>query len=120
MLTAGELSRMRTTAGSALPDSCVIQSQAWASDGGGGGSLTWTTGGTVNCRVAPVGGMGASEDNYGDRISADAEFIITLPTTAAVTTDSRIIHTGGTFNVEAVRDRSYEVTQRVEVKREAS
>ena len=64
--------------------------------------------------------MGASEDNYGDRISPDAEFIITLPTTATVTTDSRIIHTGGTFNVEAVRDRSYEVTQRVEVKREAS
>jgi head-tail adaptor len=120
MFTAGELARMRTTADTALPDSCVIQSQAWNSDGGGGGTTAWTTSGTVDCRVAPVGGMGAGEDNYGGRISAEAEFVITLPQDAAVSTNSRIIHSGGTFNVEAIRDRSYEVTQRVEAKREAS
>ena len=119
MLTAAELASMRTVAGGALPDSCVVQTSSFNSDGGGGGTTAWTTSGTVDCRVSPVGGMGASEDNYGDRISAEAEFIVTLPVDTAVTTNSRIIHTAGTFNVEAIRDRSYEVTQRVEVKREA-
>lgn len=119
MLTDADLASMRTIAGAALPDSCVIQSQAWASDGGGGGTTTWTASGTVDCRLAPVGGMGASEDRYGDRISAEAEVIFTLPHATAVTRNSRIIHSAGTFNVEAIRDRSYEVTQRVEAKREA-
>ncbi len=118
MLTATELASMRTTAGSALPDSAVIQSQAWSSDGGGGGSQTWTAGGTVACRLAPIATAGQDEGETGERIAADAQFVITLPFDAGVTTNSRIITNGGTFNVESIRDRSYELTTRVEVVKE--
>lgn len=116
MLTAAELTAMRTTAGSALPDSCVIQSRSLVSDGGGGGTVTWTASGTVDCRLAPAQ---ATEDEHGGRISPEAEFTITLPSSAAVTTESRIVHNAGIFNVEAVRTRSWNLTQRVEANKES-
>jgi head-tail adaptor len=89
-----------------------ISSQSFASDGGGGGSLTWTAGGTVDCRIAPLNG---SEGERAERIAPHAEYIVTLPQSASVTTSSQLAIGGGTFAVAAVRDRSYEVTKRVEV-----
>jgi head-tail adaptor len=103
---------MRATASEALPGTAIISSQTFASDGGGGGSLTWTAGGTVDCRIAPLNG---SEGERAERIAADAEYIVTLPQGTSVTTNSQLAIGGGTFAVEAIRDRSYEVTTRVEV-----
>lgn len=117
MLTNADLNSMRVTAEEALPETCVLQSFSLVSDGGGGGTSTWTTGGTVACRIAP---LGATEREMGDRISADADSVITLPSTATVTTNSRIISGGGTFAVEAIRERSYEVTTRVEATRQTA
>lgn len=118
MLTAAELASMRSTAGAALPDTAVIQTQAWVSDGGGGGSTTWTAAGTVDCRIAPVGGQGAMEDEQGDRITADAEFVATFASDVSIDTNSRVISGGGTFNVEAIRTRSWNLTTRAELKKE--
>lgn len=118
MLTAGELSSMRSTAGAALPDTAVIQTQAWVSDGGGGGSTAWTSSGTVNCRLAPATGQGAMEDETGERITPEAEFVCTFDSTVAIDTDSRVITSGGTFNVEAVRTRSWNLSTRAELRRE--
>jgi head-tail adaptor len=116
LLTDAELTSMRATASQALPGTAVIQSQSFASDGGGGGSLTWAAGGTVDCRLAPLGG---TEREIADRISSDADYIVTLPYDASVTTNSRlIINGGGTFNVEAIRDRSWHTSTRVEVVRQ--
>jgi SPP1 family predicted phage head-tail adaptor len=115
VLSSGDLSKMRTVAGSALPGTAVIQSQTYVSDGGGGGSVTWTAAGTVPCRIAPLGG---AERLIGDRISPDADSVITLPWNASVTEGSRIVSGGGTFNVEHVRDRSWELTTRLEAKKE--
>jgi head-tail adaptor len=115
VLTDPELNRMRTMAGSALPGTAVIQSQAYVSDGGGGGSVTWSNSGTVPCRIAPLGG---DERLIGGRISPDADSVITLPWDTSVTEGSRIVASGGTFNVEHVRDRSWELTTRLEAKKE--
>lgn len=112
MLSSADLSSMRTEAARALPGTAVIYSQTSTSDGGGGGSIAWTAAGTVSCRLAPLRG---DEREIADRISPDADFIVTLPVTASVTTNSRLLISGGTFNVAAIRDRDYEVTQRVEV-----
>ena len=116
MLTAAELAAMRDVAEDALPGTAVIQTQAFASDGGGGGSVTWTAAGTADCRLAPIRG---TEREVGERISPDADFLVTLPFDASVTTDSRLVISGGTFNVEAIRDRSWKLTTRVEVVKES-
>jgi SPP1 family predicted phage head-tail adaptor len=116
MLTDADLTSMRATAAQALPGTAVIQTRSFTDDGGGGGTLAWSNAGTVACRLAPLNG---SEREIADRVSDDSEFIATLPTTAAVDVTKRLLINGGTFNVSAVRDRSWEITQRVEVVREA-
>ena len=111
MLTADELTQMRADAAEALPGTAIIQTQAETSDGGGGVTVAWTAAGTVDCRIAPLTG---TEREMGDRISSDADYLITLPHNASVTTNSRIVAGGGTYSVEAIRDRSWNVTTRVE------
>lgn len=120
MLTETELSSMRSVAAQALPGTAVIQAQTFVSDGGGGGSTTWAPSGTVDCRVVPVAlGAGANEGLTGGRITPDSTYVITLPAETSVTTNSRIISAGGTFNVEAIRERSWNVTTRVEARKAA-
>lgn len=114
MLTAAELERMRAVAEQALPGTAVIQAGTLVSDGGGGHTQTFVASGTVACRVAPVNGV---ENERGDRISADSQYVITLPAETTVETDDQLVVAGVTYNVTAVRDRSWEVTRRVEVRK---
>lgn len=114
MLTSADLTSMRATAEQALPATAIIQSGTLTSDNGGGYTETFTASGTVACRVAPVGG---SEREEGDRISALSEYVITLPAETTVETDDQIEVAGVTYNVTAVRDRSWELTRRVEARK---
>jgi SPP1 family predicted phage head-tail adaptor len=115
VLNDAELNRMRVVAAQALPGTAVIYTQAYVSDGGGGGSVTWTAAGTVPCRIAPLNG---DERTIGGRISADADSVITFEHDAAITTNSRVVSGGGTYNIEHVRDRSWNLTVRAEAKKE--
>jgi head-tail adaptor len=117
LLTDAELTSMRATASEALPGSAVIQTSAYTSDGGGGGSYGWTASGTVACRIAPLNSAGEGESTNGGRISANAEYIVTLPPSTSVDTNSRLVIDSQTYNVELVRDRSWNVTTRVEVQK---
>lgn len=108
---------MRSTLNESLPGTAIVQTYTFASDGGGGGSETWTAAGTYSCRFGPATAGQMQEIERGDRISSEADFIFTLPGTATITTNSRIVHAGGTYNVEAVRDRSWPVSTRVEVRK---
>lgn len=112
MLTAAELADMRATAAEALPGTAVIHSGTFSSDGGGGGSFAYAPSGTVDCRIAPIRG---DEREIGDRISPDSDHILTIPVTATITENSQVVVDGDTYNVSAIRDRSWPVTQRVEL-----
>jgi SPP1 family predicted phage head-tail adaptor len=90
----------------------VIQGGTIASDGGGGGSKAWVASGTVPCRLAPIRG---TERDIANRISEDAEAVVTLPYNAGVHTNHRLVIDGDTYSVEAVRDRDWMISQRVEV-----
>lgn len=116
MLTTADLENMRATAERALPGTAVIQNGTLTTDGGGGYTEAFTprVGGTVACRVAPLTG---SERETGDRITADAGYVITLPAETTVETDDRIVVAGITYNVTAVRDRSWEITRRLEAEK---
>lgn len=118
MLTDAELAAIRTTAGAALPDTAVIQSKTWTSDGGGAGTSTWTASGTVDCRIAPSGIDAGREGESGGRISADAEYIATLPFDANVNNNSRLVIGGTTYNIEAIRVRSWSASTICELRRD--
>lgn len=114
MLTDSDLASMRATAERALPGTAVIQAGTLTSDGAGGYTETFTAAGTVACRVAPITG---TEREEGGRINADSTHVITLPADTAVTTSDQLEIAGLAYNVTAVRDRSWEITRRVEARR---
>lgn len=113
MLTDAELDSMRADAALALPGTAVIQRETFTDDGGGGGTAGWTAAGTVDCRIAPISG---SEREIADRIAQDAASVVTLPAETSITVRDRMVISGGTFNVMAIRQRNeWEITTRVEV-----
>lgn len=114
MLTPADITRMRATVEQALPGTAVIQSGTLTSDNGGGWTEAFTAAGTVACRVAPISG---TEREIGGRISAEAEYIVTLPAETTVAPDDRIVVGAITYNVVAVRDRDWELSRRVEVRK---
>ena len=106
---------MRDTLEDSLVDTAIIKSSAWVSDGGGGGTTTYTASGTVECRVAPLTMTGEMVE--GDRLQSDTEYIFTFAWDTAITDESLITHSGRNFTVTALRaPRTWEVSRRVEAK----
>lgn len=115
MLTEPDLSSMRSTLDESLPGTAVVKFPTFVDNQGGGGTQTFTASGTVACRIASISG---TEREIADRISADADWVVTLPALTSIDTDHRIETGGGTFSVVAMRaPHSYEVSRRVEVRR---
>jgi hypothetical protein len=117
VITAAELAEMRDDLEDSLPDLAVIQTRGFLSDGGGGGTTTWTVAGTVSCRVTPVSSSGEGEAVRGGRVHPDTEYVFTFPYDTAITDTHQVVHAGGTFTATAVRaPKSWEISRRVEMK----
>lgn len=95
-----------------LPDECVIQGQTWASDGMGGGSVSYDAAGTVACRVSP-GGLSPNETPIGGMLTPVGFYTITMPAGTIVSAKSRITSGGRTFEVLEAKHRSWEISTRV-------
>ncbi len=106
---------MRETAERALDGTAVIQTKSEVSDGGGGWTTSWTAAGTVPCRLAPFN-SGAGEQVAAERLSPDSTVIFTFPAETNVGHEAQVVYLGGTFSVTAVRQRSQEITRRIEAK----
>ena len=105
---------MRDVAEQTLDGTAVIQARTYSSDGGGGGTSTWSASGTVACHISPIT---ADEREIAERIAADAEWIVTLPAETSITTANRVVIASTTYNVEACRaPRTWEITRRAEVR----
>lgn len=115
MLSATDLLLARETAAEALDGTAVYGGGTFVSDGGGGGTTTFVAAGTVACRVAPIA-AGEGEKVVAERLHPDSEVVFTFPAGTPVTHNSQILYGGGTFSVTAVRQRSVEITRRVEAK----
>lgn len=114
MLTDDELASMRSTLNDSLPGTAIVQTSTWVSDGGGGGTTSWVASGTFDARITPAGGF---EDQQGDRVQPETEFIVTLPANTAIDEDAQIVYSGGTYDVIATPSpRSFEISRRVQVK----
>lgn len=112
-LTDADITSMSETAELSLPGTAIIRRRTFTSDGGGGGTATWGTAGTVACRIGPLNG---SEREIADRISAEATSVLTVPVGTDIGTADRVVSDGRTYNVAALREwGDYSVTLRVEV-----
>lgn len=116
LLSPADLEGMRATAAEALDTTAVIQTQQFASDGGGGGTTSWVAAGTVACRIAPITAGFSGESVGGDRLNTETEVMVTFPAETSIDHNAQIVSGGGTFAVTAVRERSQEMTRRVEAK----
>lgn len=112
LLSDQDLTSMRSVLAESLPDTCVIQTLGGTVDANGEGVQGFTAAGTVDCRLAPMRG---DERERGDRISEDADWIVTLPAETSVSVASRLVIDGSAYDVAAVRaPRSWEISRRVE------
>jgi len=90
-----------------------IVSGSVTSDQGGGGTITWSQGGTaVPCRVDAMGG---GEALMGAKISEQTTHVITVPASAVVTPANRFAITNrGTFEITAVPEQTAQFLQTLE------
>lgn len=99
-----------------LSDQATIGSRSYASDNGGGATATWTYGGTIPCRIDPVGAIGLREGVVAERMSDRSTHRITLPANTSADTEDRVRVIGrGTFEVTAVDQVTAEWVHVVEV-----
>lgn len=90
----------------ALTERGYTIASSFTSDGGGGGSVTMISGGTVGCRIDSLAG---GEDAVADRISDRSTHLITLSPDESVTTEDEFCVIGrGTYEVTAVREHTGE------------
>lgn len=98
-----------------LSETAHIVTEAFVSDGGGGGSVTFTPAGTIPCRIDPVGQQRLGGVR-GGRIDERSTHLVTLPPNTAVDSTQQIAIDGrGTFEVTALREQTREMARMVEV-----
>lgn len=116
MLTTGEIAQMRREIGMTLVDTAVVQTRGFVDNQGGGGTLTWTASGTVDCHVAPgVVGRGGQERLVADRTTSTGDWWITIPAETAITGSSRLSVGSRTFEVVSMQaPRSWELHRRLQ------
>lgn len=109
-LNGGTVTELRGLAFLTLTDFGQVARGTIVSDGGGGGTASWTYGGTIPCRVDPFGtGGGQNETLVADRMDDRSTHIVTTPAGTNVTRNDRFLIAGrGTFEVTAIRSRTAE------------
>lgn len=92
-----------------------VGSVAITSDGGGGGTATWSYGpGTVACRVDPLN-RAQAEELTADRITDRTPYEILLPAGTPVEIENRVRVLGrGTFEITSRDDPTDEWVSRIE------
>lgn len=117
MPSAGQILRARKRFATLLPDRATIQRPTTVYDCAGGSTDTWADVATaVPCRLSPVGG-GEDEPSHGERLSAEADVLITFAAGMDIKDSDRITIGAQVFDVLLVRLRGeWELTRRCECK----
>ena len=116
MLSAAELAQLQADlVANAMPDTCVIQTLATASDGAGGVAQIWSAAGTVPCRLDNKSGQRKA---VGTSLESFSEWMLTVPQSATLSTKNRVVVGAFTYTVKAVSDvGSWSACQRAQVER---
>lgn len=114
-ISDSQLTAMRSQVANTLFGTCVISAPAFVSDGAGGGSVTYTavSGGTVACRIDP---MGARQENVGINWQQEVlkvKYQLTVPYDAPLAADYQVTSEGHTYEIMQLDiDQSKRVARR--------
>ena len=104
MLTADELSAMRTEAEKVLISTCSLLNPSTTRDDMGGGTATWGTATSVPCRLSMVQGLRAQTVTIAGQFQVHAPFVLSLEWDRTVLAGYRAIVNSDTFEVLNVDD----------------
>lgn len=97
-ITPEQLTKMRLQTQALMPDTAIISTPSWASDGEGGGTITYTAAGTYACRIDPFQKRMMDEVYYGQETLSE-RYQFTLPWNALIDKDYRITINGLVYEV---------------------
>lgn len=112
-ISDAQLARMRAQV--PLPDTAVIQAMTATPDSAGGWVETWATvtGGTVACRLDPVGSKGEAVQTAQLREGLRVDYQLTTEYDAPLAVNRRVIIGGDTYEVVQLSDdHSWRVSRR--------
>ncbi|WWT39947.1 head-tail adaptor [Microcystis phage Mae-JY09] len=117
MLSAADIAGMRDTLDASLPGTAVIHRATYASDNQGGSTATWAAVGTAIARISPSTRQGV-EPVSGGGLSAESDWVGTLPDGTDITVRDRLVHGGLTYEVlDTDRARTWDLCVRVDLAR---
>jgi head-tail adaptor len=113
VISAAELTAMRSDLTASMPSQVVIERVTLTSDGMGGQTETWAPVGTVVARVSPRGA--GLDDIIGGEVLNQTPWMVTVPVGTSVTERDRVVYEAQTFEVIRTNaPRSFDTCVRLE------
>lgn len=105
MLTASQLSLMRSAQERLMPDTATILERTLTADGRGGKTATYAERATVKCRLAFYGNRPTYPDNSnGEFVKSPEKYLLSLPVGTEIATTDRIKVKGVTYEILSPSD----------------
>ena len=106
LFTAAELADLRSQILGLQPDTAVIQESAYASDGAGGGTITWSavTDGTVSCRIDSLRQTMVNVLTEAQQERFRVVYQATFPYDAPIAADRRVVINDITYEIVVMYD----------------
>lgn len=115
LLSSDDLEYIRDSIEELLPDTAYILSSTYTPDGAGGGTETWGTAGTADCRLDAIRG---GEITLGESVRPVFTYIVTFPYDTTVEDTNRVKVADETFAVTSIdRGKSWNASLRVTLER---
>ena len=111
MLSAAELTSLRSQLLTSLPDTATLRRPATTSDGQGGVTVAWTETASVPCRLTAREAMG-NRGPEGDQSEVSTVWSILVAFDRDIAAGDQVVSGGKTWTVQSVADIPSERTHR--------
>lgn len=119
-LSTGEIVQMRSDLGTHLAGTAIIHTATKVADAQGGYVWTYAAASTVDARLAPHERDEGDEEILAERLAERQPYTLTVPDTASIDEDDRIVYNSITYEVVSARAdvaTPWDLCQRVVVAR---
>lgn len=115
LISTSDLVWMRAQVAQTLPDTAIIKAVTTVSDGAGGRTPTWAavTGGTVSCRIDPLGSSAAADAVIASQEAITTHYQLTVPHDAPIAQNNQVEINSDVYEVVSLyEDHSWRVSRR--------